>query len=480
MHIVAPEVSEDDDNIESISVEGAICEICKNPSLTVAAKDIQQSIFKKIQDYPQKIKENHHKATIYLPIGAASILKANPQLISPAVQAFCNRDPIDLKACRAMKYFPPEVRVLTSVTFTKCLYAMLTHSKYQPDKKTGWNLPPTTAKCFKSHNLGAKLACGFEILVTQAKSEIGGEHDKDWNLYKKKLEDKGYFKDLLEHSKEYNDLLNKAKEYYANKNISTASSSVGLEVLKLLQSLDLNVEEFSMEEENLPADDDDSWLNISPHDLDKLLEEQYGHERLLILNNETDPTKFSSTINNFLSHPSSFEGAEFPNTSQEPPVRPPRGNKLNKTKVSFSTDAKSNDTSTKVNFDPSSFACAVQNILNFVIPEDDSWDLDTDSDMSDYDVDENGKNGESNKMQELMDAMDRELAKTTIGESFVKNNDTEGFEDIEAFKPVDIDMNALQNILESYKSQLGEAGPSSNMLGPMGIQLHNNENTNTK
>lgn len=50
---------------------------------------------------------------------------------------------------------------------------------------------------------------------------------------------------------------------------------------------------------------------------------------------------------------------------------------------------------------------------------------------------------------------------------------TEGdnFEDIETFEPVDIDMNALKNILESYQSQMGGAGPAVNMLGPMGIRL---------
>jgi hypothetical protein len=56
---------------------------------------------------------------------------------------------------------------------------------------------------------------------------------------------------------------------------------------------------------------------------------------------------------------------------------------------------------------------------------------------------------------------------------------TEGdtFEDIEAFEPVDIDMNALKNILESYQSQMGGAGPASNMLGPMGIKLESEPQT---
>lgn len=32
-------------------------------------------------------------------------------------------------------------------------------------------------------------------------------------------------------------------------------------------------------------------------------------------------------------------------------------------------------------------------------------------------------------------------------------------------------MNALKNILESYQSQMGGAGPASNLLGPMGVHL---------
>ncbi|KAL3284739.1 hypothetical protein HHI36_018884 [Cryptolaemus montrouzieri] len=94
--------------------------------------------------------------------------------------------------------------------------------------------------------------------------------------------------------------------------------------------------------------------------------------------------------------------------------------------------------------------------------------------MSDYEEDNFVKNNSyeslKTKMQVYMDEMDKELSSTTIGESFVKK-DKDMFEDVEDFSPVDIDMNALKNILESYKSQLGEAGPSSNMLGPMGVDL---------
>ena len=51
------------------------------------------------------------------------------------------------------------------------------------------------------------------------------------------------------------------------------------------------------------------------------------------------------------------------------------------------------------------------------------------------------------------------------------SQDDDLFDDVEDFQPVDIDMNALKNILESYQSQMGAAGPASNLLGPMGVHL---------
>lgn len=47
----------------------------------------------------------------------------------------------------------------------------------------------------------------------------------------------------------------------------------------------------------------------------------------------------------------------------------------------------------------------------------------------------------------------------------------DSFSEVEHFEPVDIDMNALKNILESYQAQMGSAGPASNLLGPMGVRL---------
>ncbi|KAJ8924921.1 hypothetical protein NQ315_001078 [Exocentrus adspersus] len=472
IHLVAPDSVDEEDY--AISVKEAVSQVREKPTETVASIEVQNAIKDKLSGYPEKAKENVHRATIYVPVAIAAILKHKPTLIAFAVQAFCNRDPIDTKACRAMKYFPPENRVLTSVTFTKCMYAMLMHSNYMPDRRTGWNLPPPHSPSFKAHLLGVKVACGFEILATQAKPSADIETDRGWHSYLKSLTDKGYFKGLLEHSIEHNNLLNKAKEYYVDHRDSMHYSPVvGQEILQLTKTLDYSVDELKRQEQNLPKDDDDAWLNITPEELDKMLQEKYGQKTMLSVNNNSDAAEFTERVTNFLNHVSGMEGVEFPDEDPTP-VRPPR--RKNKTKVSFSQDTKPEPTpvNNKVNFDPNSFACAVQNILNFVIPEDDSWNLESDSDMSEYEEDNYVKDESyqevKNKMQQYMEEMDKELAATTIGDSFVKKNG-DSFDDVENFTPVDINVNALKNILESYRSQLGEAGPSSNMLGPMGVHL---------
>lgn len=144
--------------------------------------------------------------------------------------------------------------------------------------------------------------------------------------------------------------------------------------------------------------------------------------------------------------------------------------------------------SAKIDFDPDAFCSTVQNLLDLVIPED-KWD--SQSDMSDYEndddlltknIDEISKNrfikGRKKKgtdsaktnIDVYMEQMDRELANTTIGKSFEKKAPTskgtveEDFDDIEDFQPVDIDMNVIKNMMESYQLQGASAGPTSNLL----------------
>lgn len=152
--------------------------------------------------------------------------------------------------------------------------------------------------------------------------------------------------------------------------------------------------------------------------------------------------------------------------------------------------ASSKKSSNKIDFDADAFSSTVQNLLDLVIPED-NWD--SQSDMSDYENDDdllaknideitknrllkgrkkkNKSNVDKTKMDLYMDQMDRELAGTTIGQSFERKSKTatkasieDDFDDIEDFQPVDIDANIVKNMMESYKLQGSSAGPTSNLL----------------
>nr|CAD7397002.1 unnamed protein product [Timema cristinae] len=487
-----------------LEVKEGVAQVRRDPTGTLVHPNIQEAVFRKIAGYPGKVTEHLHRATAYVPVGVATLLKSRPNLVALAVRAFCNRDPIDMKVFRAMRYFPPENRVKVSVMLTKCLYAMVTHQQFQPDRRTGWNLPLVHSPDYKSHLLGVKLACGFEILVAQARNsstDISDDilNDRGWLLYLTSLEKNGYFRDLLEGSLGHTELLNKARQHYLdNREAVPCRAPVGQVVLDLLNSLEIDLEELSREEGSLPPPDDDSWLEVSPCDLESMMEERYGRNQFLNVSNKSDPADLTSQLTKFLDHMSSLEGVEFPSAeaADTPPVRPKRGIKINKVKgVTTTSDIEVTDSPSSgntVTFNPDTFSCAVQNILDLVIPED-SWDLESDgSGMSSYedemdmDLDQlkTGKKMPESEIKQYMDQMDKELSSTTIGHSFEKSNcskhkgvngtsksEEESFDDIENFKPVDIDMNALKNILASYQSQLGGAGPSTNLLGPMGVLL---------
>lgn len=51
--------------------------------------------------------------------------------------------------------------LLFKVTFTRCLYAQLSSQKFEPDRRTGWNLPDVNKAERKSHELGMKLVIVF-------------------------------------------------------------------------------------------------------------------------------------------------------------------------------------------------------------------------------------------------------------------------------------------------------------------------------
>ncbi|XP_014094470.2 protein ecdysoneless [Bactrocera oleae] len=495
---------------KKLSVCTALENIRQTPTLYRVAKEIQDCIDERLKDFTGTTNPAIHRQIVRLPLGVAALLKAQPSLISSAVRAFCERDSIDLKACRSMRYFPPEQCVRCSVRFTRCLYAMLMHTDYKPDRKVGWQLDcNTNSEQYKEQIIGIKIACGFEILASQAKSADQAENEPAWRAYVNNLSSKGYFKENLEGSEEYKRLFSDARTYFTkNKERFRTAPLVGREILHLLQSMEISADLFSDEENNLEPSDSDDWLNISADQLDAMLIERYGPKKLYKPNGDINADEFTRNIADFLEKESLYEGIgddddedEGDDTESESEEIESAASSNRKTKDESKTKVRKNHSMRKAcnrnsiikekakeNTNQKNKSCEsedsthVRNFLDFVIPED-KWD--SNSEMSDYEDDDNLEHNfeamsKSDKnidkrIKKYMDQMDKELANTTIGKSFENKNASKGtdddFDDIETFQPININVNTLKNIVASYKSQLGGPGPVSNLLNAMGVGM---------
>ncbi|KAK9858837.1 hypothetical protein WJX84_011540, partial [Apatococcus fuscideae] len=98
---------------------------------TEAAEPIQQAVAKKLARYPERARKNMHRARCRVPASIAHILRQDPQLVSPAVEAFYTRDTPGVKTAARMAHFPPQDWVDTIVKFNRCLYAQLVQQQYE-------------------------------------------------------------------------------------------------------------------------------------------------------------------------------------------------------------------------------------------------------------------------------------------------------------------------------------------------------------
>ncbi|KFP17955.1 Protein SGT1, partial [Egretta garzetta] len=476
LHIIPPSETQEQE------ISQALALLSSRSEEFLAAEPIRTAVYKRISGYPEKIQASFHRAHCYLPAGIVAVLRQRPSLVAAAVQAFYLRDPVDLRACRSFQTFPPDERVMTVVTFTKCLYAQLVQQKFVPDRRSGYTLPLPSHPQYKAYELGMKLAHGFEILCSKC-TKVSPDPKRNvlsgplWEKFLSSLKEKNYFKGELEGSAKYLELLRMAEDYFQQsvpKPESSVEVSPGDEILTLLQSTTIDLKEFEREAACLPPEDDDSWLEITPDDLDQMLKEA-RNDSVPSSNEEEqkyDLEAVAESMKAFVSKVSTHEGAEMPWSSDE----------------------------SHVTFDVDSFTKALDRILGADSEELDSDDLDEEeefdfSDEDDEDLDDEDQRQDQEvspneligSLKSYMNEMDRELAHTNVGKSFTTQkkgassvNTTSqntgpdsGAEDTE-LTPVDVDMNLVANLLESYSAQSGLAGPTSNILQSMGVYLPEN------
>uniref|UniRef100_A0A3P9KNS1 Ecdysoneless homolog (Drosophila) n=1 Tax=Oryzias latipes TaxID=8090 RepID=A0A3P9KNS1_ORYLA len=487
------------------SVEQALALLSAHQEACQASPGIRSALRKRLEGYPEKIKSGLHRAHCFIPAGIATVLAHRPDLVAPAVSAFYLRDPVDLQACRSFKTFHPDTRVLTPVTFTRCLYAQLQQQQFTPDRRSGFNLPPRTHPHYKAHELGMKLAHGFEILCSRCRLPTSGPDaavscNPQWKSFLKSLQKNDYFRGELEGSARFKELLRSAEVFFKQSVASKSSVlSPGEEVFQVLHSCGpINMQDLEKLESQLPQEDSDSWLDITAQGLEQLLQERSGgrtdvgrncsaikqtenssnaaEETVEVTGTEGEDTAYSLVavsqgIKDFFNTMSSHEGAELPWSSATRPFR----------------------------FDPDSMVSALDQLLGSKDRELDSDDLEDDDEDVYHDEEEgNEENEESlsdhaemsgpetlDSIKKYMDQMDEELMSTNVGQSFSQTKFSEpssenagphspeggASEEMEEPQPLDLDVNLMANLLESLSCQAGLAGPASNLLQSLGVHL---------
>lgn len=154
---------------DAVNLETALQFLAQHPEKLIASPKIEQEAFYRLRDYPGAISDTFHAAQVVIPRRLAYVLHRAPKHISPAVETFYLRDPISLKTLNENSkfHFHPDDVVTTSVKFTRVGYAQLKGQEFTPPPL--WTEVLRTredAKQLAQAEMGMKLSCGFEMLVS--------------------------------------------------------------------------------------------------------------------------------------------------------------------------------------------------------------------------------------------------------------------------------------------------------------------------
>jgi hypothetical protein len=234
------------------------------PQITQASPSIQDCLAKKLALF-DLTNYSFHRATCLIPTKLAILLKNNPNLISKAINRFCDKDPADLKLCRTLNAFKPLDMINYRVLFTKHLYSKLKYCDFKPDKRHQWPVAGGSGsvggcssqaannlelEAKEKSLLGFKLTCAFEVL-----SKVLLQSDKSLNrsfdAYLRKLKNLGYFRNYLENSKKFNELYEIAKESFDINTHQTSSRKTAADVE--YDELRTNMNQFNEQKANTAA-----------------------------------------------------------------------------------------------------------------------------------------------------------------------------------------------------------------------------------
>ena len=453
----------------SLTLREAHIYIQRSRSTLIYLPAVEAEAFYRLRNYPNQITESLHHTPVLIPRRLAYILHGSSAYISPAVEAFYLRDPIALRPLQTQGavrlVFPPDDLVTVQVKFTKVGYAQLKSQRFSaPSSWQSVLVVQKTPKAIAQAEMGMKITSGFEMLLADPQHrdeksvreiklllddlEVGEAHlASDAEIAKWELrEDDESWLDINFEDFE-NELAGKAKKDAGTVDGGFGDKSAHANLRKIVARF----EDFL--NDDAAGADGAGYLDDMDND-----DDNDG-------DNADEDSDFSGEGED---QDIGFNEAEFAEMMREMMGLPAD------TKPSTSTNS-----TERHNADDMHAKAAV-----------DKEDNEAKNDKEDEEDEGEGFRRVMHEMEaELRDAgalsldhQPKEPAETRQALRGVQEGhdspDVGEFEKInEDLQEASIDYNLAKNLLESFKSQAGMAGPGGNILRSMGLQLPRDEDT---
>ncbi|MCJ1471697.1 hypothetical protein MMC13_000337 [Lambiella insularis] len=419
------------------------------------SQDLEAEAFYRLRNYPKQINASLHHAIARIPRKVAYLLHQDKAYISPAVEAFYLRDPIALRPLQNASHrdlvFPPVELVTVSVTLPKISFAQLKSQRFAAPASWTPEMSTSTSEQLQTQTeLGMKITSGFEMLISDFQNQD-------------------------------------------NKTVR--------EIMLLLEDISLGEDELPSDSEIASwalTEDDEAWLDINFQDFENELcarsadkeihrhgfGDQSAHENL---------RKMVARFEDFLNDDAAgSEGAEYPDDMD---------NDNDEDEDIVSTNISSESEDEAVSFDEAEFAKTMREMMGMPLITGNDQSAAVMGKGGDAAGHANARTAGTSIMNEeseilrLQQAMEAELKEAGAlqleplavprglnssqgnikgGKMAVSQEEdmSNGGGDDEGLQ---IDYNLAKNMLESFKSQAGTAGPGSNLMGLMGMRLPRDE-----
>lgn len=455
--------SKEKEHIRSgLTLEEAFATIRSGRSQLLHSPLIEAEAFYRLRNYPQQITDSLHHSRVILPRKLAYLLHHDAAYISSAVEAFYLRDPIALRPLQAQSeeqlILAPEDLVSIVVKFTKVGFAQL--------KSQQFPFPPAWARVVAVNDhtfsgagleMGMKVTCGFEMLLSDPQ-----------NQDKRSVRE---MKIVLDEVQKGEDRLPQDTE------IATWKAQEDSEAW-----LDINFEDFDNElsgkGETLRRGVDGFGDKSAQENLRKMVarfeeflnDDEAGGDGAQFtddMDNDTNDEDedggeggmhCSSTSDSGEDKEIRFDEAEFHRLMREMMGMPADSGEGQSTSPTVAhtnfTSKDPADGADESNEDEEDEVRRLTQAMELELKEAGALSLDPP---------QSGTGGR----QKQLPSVENRITAMTDKDDLEEENDSEA--------ELDIDFNLAKNMLESFKSQAGMAGPGGNLMGMMGMRLPRDE-----